>query len=66
MADHGKHKTRTARILANVGSELKLNPPGILAKTRRKKGKDAAAEQRVAILLSKARKRGANVSEKRA
>jgi len=50
-----------AMILQSIGHELKHNPPKVLAKTRRKKGKAAAAKQRVAILLSKARERGANV-----
>ena len=54
-------RTRTARILQSVGHELKTNPPRILAKTRRKKGKGAAEKQRVAILLSKAREAGAHV-----
>ncbi len=55
MADHGR---KGAAILQSVGHELKRNPPKILAKTRRKKGSGAAARQRTAILLSKARKRG--------
>ena len=59
MAKH----TRTARILENVGEELKNNPPSILEKTRRKKGAEAAEKQRVAILLNKARKRGARISK---
>ncbi len=53
---------RTARILENVGKELKNNPPSILKSTRRKSGAKAAEKQRVAILLSKARKRGARIS----
>lgn len=61
MANHGKHETRTARILADVGHELKNNPPRILSKTRRKEGKKAAETQRVAILLSKARAAGARI-----
>ena len=52
---------RSSRILRDVGRELKDNPPAVLAKTRRKKGKRAAERQRVAILLSKARDRGAAV-----
>lgn len=44
--------------LRAIGRELKRNPPTILAKTRKKKGKKAAEKQRVAILMSKARKRG--------
>ena len=55
--------TRTARILSDVGKELRDNPPTILEKTRRKKGKKAAEEQRKAILLAKARKRGADILE---
>ncbi len=51
---------RSARILSSVGRELKRNPPAILAKTRRKKGARAANRQRVAILLNKARERGAD------
>lgn len=54
-------KTRSARILSSVGAELRDNPPAILAKTRRKKGKAAAEEQRTAILLNKARRRGASI-----
>lgn len=56
---------KTKRILKSVGRELKKNPPKILAKTRRKGGKAAAERQRVAILLSKARKRGARIKRKR-
>lgn len=40
---------------------MKQNPPDVLAKTRRKKGKKAAEAQRRAILLSKARQQGARV-----
>ena len=53
--------TRTARILEEVGEEIKENPPKILAKTRRKKGKKRAEKQRVAILLDKAREQGADI-----
>ena len=56
MAAHG--------ILKRVGHELKHNPPKILAKTRAKSGKAAADKQRKAILLSKARKRGARIKRK--
>lgn len=34
--------------------EVKVNPPKILAKTRRKSGAAAADDQRIAIALSKA------------
>ena len=47
---------RSASVIAKIGSELKRNPPKILAKTRRKKGVKAANRQRTAILLSKARR----------
>ncbi len=49
------------RILTRIGRKMKADPPGILAKTRRKKGKKAAERQRVAILLSKARAAGARI-----
>ena len=52
----GERSRRRASILAKIGSELKRNPPKILAKTRRKKGVKAANRQRTAILLSKARR----------
>lgn len=52
---------KSRNILESVGRELKDNPPAVLAKTRSKKGSGAANKQRVAILLSKARKDGAKV-----
>jgi hypothetical protein len=48
-------------ILQSVGHELKSDPPRILAHTRKKFGAKQADKQRVAILLNKARKRGANI-----
>lgn len=54
-------KTKSKAILSRVGKELKSNPPRVLAKTAKKKGKAQADKQRVAILLSKARKAGAKV-----
>jgi hypothetical protein len=48
-------------ILESVGHELKHNPPRILSKTRKKKGRKQAEKQRKAILLSKARRAGARV-----
>lgn len=48
-------------VLESVGHELKENPPKVLAKTARRKGMHQAEKQRRAILLSKARKRGAKV-----
>jgi hypothetical protein len=56
-----KKETKTKKILREVGEELKKNPPKILAKTRREKGKEAAEKQRKAILLSKARRAGAKI-----
>jgi len=52
---------KTKSILSAVGTELKENPPAIVNSTRRKFGADRAAAQRTAILLSKARKAGANI-----
>ncbi len=43
----------TQHILHEIGSEMKRNPPKILARTRRKKGAKAAEQQRRAIMLSK-------------
>lgn len=63
MAEVKRPKTRTARILEDVGEELKENPPSVLETTRRRGGKAQAERQRRAILLSKARKRGADVPE---
>ena len=54
-------QTQTRRILEDVGHELKVNEPEIVGKTRAKKGAAAAESQRVAILLSKAKKRGARI-----
>ena len=61
-SEFGQAKSRA--VLRSVGHELKANPPRVLAKTRRKKGKKAAESQRVAILLSKARRRGAGIPKK--
>lgn len=41
-----------------AGREMKANPPKILARTTRKFGKEDAKKQRVAIMLSKARRAG--------
>jgi len=41
--------------LSKAFSEMKANPPAILAQTKKKKGADAANKQRVAIAMSKAR-----------
>ena len=55
------HPTKTRRILEDVGHELKVNEPEIVGETRRKEGAEQAEKQRVAILLSKAKKRGARI-----
>jgi hypothetical protein len=47
--------------LHRIGTELRDNPPKILSKTRKKKGRKQAEKQRKAILLSKARRAGARV-----
>lgn len=59
-----EHKTKTRRILEDVGHELKVNEPKIVGETRRKDGAEAAEAQRVAILLSKAKKRGARIKSR--
>lgn len=51
-------------ILKSVGHELKVDEPGIVGTTRAKKGAAAAAAQKTAILLSKARKRGVKIPKK--
>lgn len=51
-------------ILESVGHELKVNPPKVLASTERKFGIARAKRQKKAILLSKARKAGANIPYK--
>ena len=48
-------------ILSDVGTELKQNPPKVLSTTKAKFGPARAQKQRVAILLSKARKAGASI-----
>lgn len=42
--------------IESAGHEMKMNPPKQLAKTKKKFGKKRAQKQRVAIMLSKARK----------
>lgn len=58
-------KSKTKKVLHAVGMEMKMNPPKILAKTMRKEGKAMMEKQRVAILLSKARKAGAKIPKKK-
>jgi hypothetical protein len=51
-------------ILESIGKELKNNPPKVFANTAKKFGVVRAKRQKTAILLSKARKAGANVPYK--
>lgn len=51
----------TKKIIEGVGQEMKSNPPSQLAKTAAKFGPAIAKKQRVAILLSKAKGRGAKI-----
>lgn len=53
--------TRTQKILKSVGKELKLKEPEIVKKTRERLGPKRAMSQKIAILLSKSRKRGARI-----
>ena len=46
------------QAIESAGREMKVNPPKQLAKTAKKFGKADANKQRVAIMLSKARKSG--------
>jgi hypothetical protein len=51
-------KKNMKKRMKAAGHELKVNPPSVLAKTRRKKGAKQAEKQRVAIMFSKARRAG--------
>lgn len=53
--------SRKKRLIAAAGKEVKNNPPKILAKTAKKKGKKVASKQQVAIILNKARAAGAKI-----
>jgi hypothetical protein len=53
--------SRNEKILEGVGTEIKENPPKVLASTAQKFGPARAAKQKVAILLSKARRAGASI-----
>jgi hypothetical protein len=59
-----KHNRRSSIIIERAGHEMKVNPPKILAHTAAKFGAKRAEEQRVAILLSKARKKGAKIKKR--
>lgn len=68
---HGKHKKfkmpkrHDQVVMEEVGHELKMNPPKVLARTKAKSGAKRAEKQRVAILLSKARKRGVKIKRRK-
>lgn len=49
------------KLIADAGKEMSDNPPSQLAKTAAKFGPDRAKKQRVAILLSKAKRGGAKI-----
>ena len=51
-------KKPSEEALETAGHEIKENPPKILSGTAKKFGPARAAKQRVAILLSKARRVG--------
>lgn len=55
---------KTKRLIRAAGEELKANPPKAVRSTLRKKGPEAARKQNIAIMLSKARQAGADISEK--
>ncbi len=54
---------KTKTTLEEMGHEMKMNPPKILAKTMKKSGKKRMEAQRKAILLSKARRAGAKIPQ---
>ena len=55
--------TETQIVLNEVGAELQKNPPRIVNRTRAKYGRAAAQKQVVAIMLSKARRRGVKIKQ---
>lgn len=61
-----KRKSKMQGRLKAAGHELKVNPPSVLAKTRKKSGAKQAEKQRVAIMFSKARRGGKRGSKSRA
>ncbi|MEK9171883.1 MAG: hypothetical protein AAB782_01455 [Patescibacteria group bacterium] len=68
MSKHRHHNrkrmTHTQEVIEGAGHEMKVNPPKILAHTRARFGVKRAEAQRVAILLNKARRRGAKIKRK--
>ena len=57
-------KEKSKSLLQQMGHEMKVNPPRILAKTEKKFGAARAEKQRKAILLNKARRAGASIRSK--
>ena len=51
------HKTKTEKAFR----EVEKNEPAIVGETRRKKGKAAAEKQKIAIALSKARRKNVKI-----
>lgn len=64
MMKRKKMMAHSQEIIEGAGHEMKVNPPKILAHTAEKFGAKRAEKQRVAILLSKSRKRGAKIKGK--
>lgn len=59
-----KKPTKSRRKVNAAFRELKANPPARVKRTKRKKGKEAARKQTIAIALSKARSKGARIKKK--
>jgi hypothetical protein len=57
-------KSKTEKLTEAAFREVHENEPSIVSKTRRKKGKEAAKEQKAAIALSKARRAGARIPKR--
>ena len=60
-----KKPTQSEAKIEAAGRELKISPPAVLAKTHAKSGAKAANEQRIAIMLSKARAAGAKIPQRK-
>ena len=57
-------RTKSRRKIDAAFREVKKNPPARVKRTKRKKGKEAARKQTIAIALSKARAKGARIKKK--
>lgn len=60
-----KKMTKTKRIVKAAFHEVHHDTPNIVYATAAKKGTERAEEQRVAIALSKARKKGAKIPRRK-